>query len=203
MVFLGDLDRYPREEQLADCRKVAKELGLPAIGRSIYEHKEFDDLLHDLRGNELVMVPKLETLAVTRGRGVGKRFLMNLIKVTNQSQIIMDVRAGIHSGQLDDWYGHVETTRNYLVNGRKKSSEEMKLLRNIPRSKRGLVKHWTKHVSTEEYNRMAQHWRDPDFDSAQQAIDASPDEELRSASIRTWERIFKGRTGGRKKRAKK
>ena len=205
LVFLGKLDRYPRDEQLDDCNKAVKEFGLPKFDRAIYEHNEFDNLLHDCRKNELVMLPKIDAIALGRSRGVGKRFLMNVIRLTNETHIILDVKAGISSLDIDQWYDHIERTRNQLVNGRKLSSEEAKLLGKMPktRNKRGLFKHWTEHVSTEDFNRMAQHWRDPHIKSARDAIASAPDEELRKASQSMWERIFGGRTGRSKKRAKK
>lgn len=202
-VYFGDIDdRYPRDEQLADCIKEVKELDLPSIGRSIYEHNELEKLINNLRRDGLLLLPKLEMLAEYKGRGVGKRFLMNLINVTSNTFIVRDVHAELTSHDGRKWMDHIEKTRKSLTNGRKVSSEQAKLKNKLRHSKPGLVKHWKEHIKVREpdrFTRMAQHWRDPAFNSAEDAIAESPDDELENASVRTWERIFGGRTGGRKK----
>lgn len=196
LVYLGNVDeRYSRQEQLDHCKKAVKEWGLPAIGRRVYEHNEIDELVESLRGTELVMLPRLGMLAVDRQRGVGKRFLTNLLRVTTRKSDIVDVCAGIASIDYDEWIKHIDITHNKLVNGRKVSSEEAKIKRAL-RNPRGLENHWTNHVKKtdpERFNRVAQHWRDPRL-TADEAIEQSPDVELGRASRSMWQRVFGNRT---------
>lgn len=193
-VFLGEIDRYPRDKQLEDCRKLAKMLDLPKIDRSIYEHTEFDALRSDLRGDEVVLLPRIDVLAERNGRGIGTRFLTNLVKLTNETMIIMDVHQGITSRDFDKWYEHIELTRNRITNSRKPSKGHMSLMGTLRHSKPGIVEHWTEYADKELYRRMAQHWRDPRHKNAGDAIESFPDEELRKASRKTIERIFGNRT---------
>ena len=193
-VFLGKLDRYPRENQLVDCQKFVKEMKLPAIGDSIYECDEMKQMLKDLRGSVALVLPRLDVVGEQKGRGVGNRFLSNMIKLTNQALVIIDAHKNITSHDYHDWYMHIDTTLGRLTNSRKKTREQMSKLGKIPRKKPGIVKHWTDYVDKETFDRNAQHWRDPRHDNAEAAIASFPDEELRLASKRTIERIFKNRT---------
>lgn len=194
LVFLGKIDRYPRDDQLDDCRKFAKAMGLPAIGRAVYEHTEFDELRGGCRGNEVVLLPRLDVLGLGKGRGIGNRFLTSLLKLTNQTMVIMDVHNGLSSQEFDAWYEHVETTLNRLTNSRKLTKEQASKLGSLPRTKPGIVEHWTSYVDRDVFERMAQHWRDPRHANAKAAIGSFPDEELRKASRKTIERIFGNRT---------
>lgn len=194
LVFLGQIDRYPRDKQLEDCREFAKAMDLPKIGRAVYEHTEFDELRKGCRGNEVVLLPRLGVLGLGKGRGVGNRFLTSLLKLTNQTMVIMDVHNGLSSQEFDAWYDHVETTLNRLTNSRKLTKGQASKLGSLPRTKPGIVEHWKKHEDKELYARMAQHWRDPKIPNAATAIQTFPDEELRKASRKTIERIFGART---------
>lgn len=197
LVYLGVFDRYSRDEQIDDCRKMVKALELPRIGRSVFEHNELDDLLLALRndGTELVLLPRLSVLSEHGGRGVGGRFLNNLIKVTNQSMMIMDVHKELDSHQYSDWYAHIKTTLNTLTNSRKPPKGQMSNMGTLRHIKhRGIVKHWTEYVDKKTFERMAQHWRDPRHKNAKIAIASFPDDELCKLSRKTVERIFGNRT---------
>ena len=196
--FLGKIDRYSRDEQLSDCHRAVKELDLPDIGRSIYEHNELTAMLRNLRNNEAVLLPRVDVLAERKGRGIGTRFLTNLLKLTNQTRIIIDVHAGINSHDYAPWYEHVEVARNRLTNTRKPTKDHMKLLGTLRHTKPGIVEHWTKYVDKETFKIHAQCWRDPEHKNAKIARDSFPDEELRKASRKTIERIFGNRTVKRK-----
>ena len=203
LIYLGEIDRYPREKQIEDCHKAVKELGLPAIGRSIYECSEFDALRGICRGNEAVLLPRLDVLAERKGRGIGTRFLINLLKLTNETMIIMDVHACINSREFNKWYEHAESTRNRLVNSRNVTSDHAKLLGQLRHTKPGIVEHWTEYADRDVFKRMAQHWRDPKHKNAKAAIDSFPDDELRKASRKTVERIFGTRTVKRQRSTNK
>lgn len=198
LVYLCNIDeRYKCEDQLQHCHDAVKKFDLPAIGRGIYEHKELDVLIKHLRGNgtELVMLPRLSMLAVHRGRGVGNRFLKNLLQVTTKKASIMDVSEGITTHDFNKWMKHIDVTENKLVNSRPLSTERSKQMRSQI-NKRGLENHWTEHIrktDPERFNRVAQHWRDPRL-TAKEAMAQSPDEELKNASRKMWERIFGNRT---------
>lgn len=203
LVYLGNVDdRYPRDEQLADCRKVVKELELPAIGRAIYEHGKLRDLIKDLSGNELVLLPDLKVLAEYRGKGVSDRFLFNLIAVISRTYMVMDAHNRLNSHDGDKWIQHVKATRDVLTNSRPLSSDDATKRAKASHKKKvkakpGIVRLWKKHVKVkdpEKFERMASHWRDPDHDNAQDAIDSFPDDELLKASRKTIERIFGNRT---------
>ena len=62
-------------------------MDLPAIERSVYEQNDLSDLLNNLRGNEAVLLPSIDVLGERKGRGIGERFLINLLKLTNQTMI--------------------------------------------------------------------------------------------------------------------
>lgn len=198
LVYVCNIDeRYARKDQLQHCKDAVKQHELPAIGRSVYEHDELDALIDNLRGRgtELVMLPRLSMLAVHRGRGVGNRFLKNLLRITTRKASIMDISEGITTYDYKKWMAHIDVTENKLVNGRSLSTERSKQMR-TQINERGLANHWTEHIQKtdpERFNRLAQHWRDPRL-TAKEAIEQSPDPELKNASRRMWERIFSNRT---------
>ena len=193
-VLLGKIDRYPRDSQLEDCQKAVKTMKLPAIGDSIYEHDEMKQILRDLRGDEALVLPRLDVAGEHMGRGVGNRYLNNIIMLTNQTHVIIDVHESIMSHDYGDWYEHIKATYRRLTNSRKPTPGHNKKIGKLKPTKPGIVRHWTEYVDEETFTRNAQHWRDPHHANAEEAIATLPDEELREASKRTIERIFGNRT---------
>lgn len=200
LVYLGEIDRYPRDKQISDCKNAAIDLELPAFGRSIYEHDELGEMIKHMKKSEAVLLPRLDVVGERKGRGVGNRFLDNMIKLTNQSAVIIDVHGdGITQGPLTShnytrWYEHIKTTRNRLTNSRKPTEGHNKKIGKLSPTRPGIVKHWKEYVDREVFERNAQHWRDPRIPNAQAAIETFPDLELRKAARKTIERIFGNRT---------
>ena len=140
------------------------------------------------------LLPRLDVLGHGKGRGIGNRFLFNLVKLTNETRIIADVHKDLTSQEYDAWYEHAESTLHRLTNSRKTTKQQAGKLGSLPRTKPGIVKHWTEYADKDLFDRMAQHWRDPRHVNAQAAIDSFPDADLKLASRKTIERIFGNRT---------
>ena len=190
LVYLGVIKEYSRDEQLADCRKFVKASGLPAIGRRVYEPNEFDELLNSLRGNECVVLPTLEVLAVERGKGVGKRFYSNLANVISKSMLVVDVEANIRSSS-EEWQPHVDRVAGSLINGRPLPTARAS---EMGRRSRGIVARWRRKKGTTEYLEAAKIWSNTSvYTPAEVAIENLPDEKLRGLSKESIQRIFKSR----------
>lgn len=189
LVYLGLLKHYKRDDQLADSRKAVKEMGLPAIGRRVYEHKEFDDFINSLRGNEYAVLPSLEVLGGKRGRGVSRRFYNNLAAIERKASVVLDVETRTLS-DADNWQEVVDKVAGSLINGRTltpgKASE-------MARRKSGLVGRWRRKEGTDEYMAAAKVWSNMAIKPAELAIENMPDEQLRTTSKANIHRIFGSR----------
>lgn len=193
--FVGDLPRLSRDQQLAICRNAVGDL--PAI----YEQQEFDLYVRNLRAHEVAIVARLIAIAEKKPKDrPGVAFVERLLKLLDNCLYVLDAETGIKSTDGQPWYDHVKSVHNKITNGRElKSDDARKLAKKSHEAKEpGLVDHWTAPAMSKEHSRMAQHWRDPAFKNAQEAIAASPDKELQTASVSTWARIFGRRTVSRK-----
>ena len=190
LVYLGKVNRYSREEQLADCRKFVKDNGFPSVGRSVYEHNEIDQFVKDMRGNELALIPRLEGLADIKGSGVGIRFLLNVMKVSDASRLVIDLDTGIRSDAGDDWYQLVEVVASKIMRGRPLGKEQAKLMAKIRFSEPGLEESWKRKKGTPEYKAVASIWGNLSIKPAEKAIGMFPDEELAKTSKSSIQRIF-------------
>lgn len=207
---MGSVPRYPREEQLKACVNGIERFGATPLDDAVYEPAEFDQLVSDLRmrtdsngiHREIVFIARLDALA-DRGRGIGERFFMRLIRLRDVSYCIVEADTGLTSNDGEPWYDRVQEMASKLMRGRPLSKEQATKLGRVSQSDRepGLVDEWLSPIRTADRERVGQHWRDPSFKSAKEAIATAPEEfaELRTASRSTWERIF----GGRTKRAKR
>ena len=189
LVYLGVLKHYKRDDQLADCRKVVKELGLPAIGRRVYEHNEFDDFVKSLRGNEFAVLPTLEVLGGERGRGVSRRFYNNLATVEGKGSIILDAETKTRSDG-DSWRALVDRVAGSLINGRPLPSARAS---DMAKRKNGLIGRWQRKKGTPEYLEAAKIWSNLSISPAEVAIENLPDEKLRGLSKESIQRIFGSR----------
>lgn len=141
-IYLGDIDRYSRDDQFANCLNAVKEMKLPAIGDSIYEHHEMKEMLRNVRGDVAVVLPRLDVMGEHKGRGVGNRFLSNMIMVTNQAHVIIDMHKGITSHDYGEWYSHIKTTLGRLTNSRKPTPGHHRKIGKLRPTKPGIVQHW-------------------------------------------------------------
>lgn len=115
---------------------------------------------------------------------------------------VLDAETGIKSTDGQPWYDHVDKTFKKITNGRELTTDNARKLAKKSHESRepGLVDDWLAPAKAKEHKRMAQHWRDPEYKNAQEAIAASPDAELQTASVSTWTRIFGRRTVSRKRK---
>lgn len=189
--FVGDIPRLSRDKQLEICALAVGDL--PAI----YGPKEFDLYIHNLRSDEVAVVARLIAIAERKPKErAGVAFVQRLLKLLDNCAYILDAESGIKSTDGDNWYAHVKNTHNKITNGRELSSDNARRLAKKSHDARepGLYDHWTAPAMAKEHKQMAQHWRDPEFKNAQEAIAASPDKELQTVSVSTWTRIFGRRT---------
>lgn len=194
--FIGDIPRLSRDKQIEICKEAVPELD------AIYEPKEFDLYVRNLRSDEVALLARLIALAERKpkGRRPGIAFFLRVMQLRDNCAYIHDVEADIKSTDGQAWYDHVESTANKIMRGRALPKERARELARKSHADRapGLVDEWLSKAKAKDRKRLASHWRDPVYKNAQEAIAASPDEELKSASVSTWTRIFGRRTVSRK-----
>jgi len=191
--LLVNVDRYPRVQQIKDCKKAVEEFGLPQLGKSIYECNELDCFLSNLKRDEIALIPRLEGLALKKGRGVGKRFERNLLRVCSTCLYILDVDTGIRSDAGKDWDLLVEDVYNKLTRSRGPlDKEKARAIGAIPNKEPGLVEDWIRKrkAMTDDYIAHARIWGNLGIRPAERAISQFPDKELRDVSKSTIHRIF-------------
>ena len=190
--YLGKVRRYERDDQLKDCIAAVKEYELPSFRGAFYEHDDIASFIKDLRPDECALIPRLEGLAEIKGRGVGVRFLMNVMKIQDTCLFILDVDTGIRSDVGDEWYTLVETVASKIMRGRPLNKKQAKVMAAIRHSEPGLVEQWkTKRKKrAADYMQAADKWGNLGIKPAENAISQFEDEELRSASKATIHRIF-------------
>lgn len=197
--FIGKVHRYARTDQIADCKAAVKKYGLPALGSSIYEHNEIGDFIHDLKRDEIALVPRLEGLATKKGRGVVIEFLLNVYRIDITSLRILDIDSGITSDDKD-WFDYVEAIAMKVMNGRPLSKEHSDFMNEMKREKKevepGLVDSWLrqKEKQTPEYMACAAIWGNLGIKPELKAKSRLPDKELSESSTATVRRIFGSRT---------
>jgi len=202
--YIGELPRLNRDKQLELCVGAIDEIDGVDKLTAIYEPKEFDMYVRNLRADEIAVVARLIALAEKKPKGrPGIAFVMRLLKLLDSKCIyILDAETGIKSTDGQAWYDHVESVFKKITNGRELTTENARKLAKKSHESRepGLVDEWSSPAMSGERDRMGQHWRDPKFKNAQEAIAASPDEELKTASVSTWTRIFGRRTVSRNRK---
>ena len=189
LVYLGVLKHYKRDDQLADCRKIVKEMKLPAIGRRVYEPGEFDEFIRSLRGNEYAVLPTLEVLGGERGRGVSRRFYSNLAAIERKGSIVLDAETRTMSDD-NDRQVLVDKVAGSLINGRKLAPDKAS---EMAKRKNGLVARWRRKKGTPEYLEAAKVWSNMAITPAEVAIENLPDDKLRETSKANIQRIFGSR----------
>ena len=145
-----------------------------------------------MRPDECALIPRLEGLAEIKGRGVGVRFLMNVMKIQDTCLFILDVDTGIRSDAGDDWYTLVEAVASKIMRGRPLNEKQAKVMAAIRHAEPGLVEQWLrkrKKLSV-DYMQAAGKWGNRGIKPAEKAIKQFDDEELRNASKATIQRIF-------------
>ncbi len=194
-IFVGDIARWNRDRQLETCKQYDPEL------KAIYEPKEFDLYVRNLRSDEVALMARLVAIAERKPKKrPGIAFVLRLIELLEKCAYIQDAQTGIKSTDGQAWLDLVENTYGSITRGRELRKEQAKKLAKLSHEARepGLVEDWLSDDRAEDRIRMAQHWRDPFIPSAKQAIAQCPDEELRKASVSTWMRIFGPRKAPRK-----
>ena len=189
LVYLGVLKHYKRDDQLADCRKFVKDVGLPAIGRRVYEPNEFDEFLLSLNGDEYAILPTLEVLGGERGKGVSKRYYSNLASIERKGSIVVDVETQKRSSDAD-WQSLVDTVAGSLISGRPLPSNRAS---DMAKRKNGLVGRWRRKKGTPEYLEAAKIWSNLSITPAEVAIENLQDEKLKELSKESIQRIFGSR----------
>lgn len=189
--YLGPLKHSTSDDQLADCRRIVQSLGLPLIGRRVYEHPNFHGFLDSLHGSEYAVLPTLEVLGGERGRGVSRRFYGNLGAIERKGTIIIDAKTGTCSNDKE-WQALVDKVAGALINGRElKSAKASEMVAR----KGSLVSRWInkKASGAPEYLQAAKIWGDLSIKPAELAIERMPDKELRGASKGSIQLIFGSR----------
>lgn len=168
---------------------------------AIYHAKEFDQFARDLRkGDEAAIVMRLSGLGEKiKKQRPGLTYFTRLLALVGTSYCVLDAETGISSFDGKKWEKLVIDSYNVVTNSRVLNSPRAKKMAAKSHSKtskrpKGLEKHWKSEAMTAEREAMAKHWRDPIYKSAEAAIAACPDEELRGASKSMWIRIFDNRT---------
>lgn len=192
-VYLGKLEHYTRDDQLADCRKIAKMFKLPPIGRRVYEHDELEEFISSLRGNECALVATLESLAGKRGRGVSRRFYNNIERVKDGAHHLMDANTQLCSDDGHHWYTYREKVAGSLINGRKLSSDKAASMAELSHAKPSIVKHWRNLEGTPKYIKAAKVWSNMSIKPQELAHGNMPYKALRETSISNIRRIFGSR----------
>lgn len=193
--YLVKVDRYKRKDQIADCRRVAKELDLPKL-HSIYEHSELEAFIKHLQTDEIALVSRLEGLKDGTERGVGTRFLMNINRVCATSMVILDVDTGIRSDSGKEWDNLIDQVYNKVTRSNNTlTTEQARAKALIPNKEPGLEEAWErkKRDKTDDYIAHARIWGNRGIKPARKAIDQFPDAELRDVHKSTIYRIFGSR----------
>lgn len=196
--YIGVVNRLEDDNQQDMCSAAVAKIELPPLDK-FYQPSEFDSLIRDLRSDEVLVVARLVALAESaKVRSTGIGFFVRLLKAREHCLWILEAESGVRSIDGKPWYDLVETTANKIMRGRALSKERAKQLGKLSRKDRapGLVEEWLSSSRIKDRRTVAQHWRDPLHKNAAQAIATIPEpfEELRTASRKTIERIFGGRT---------
>lgn len=201
--FLGDISRINRDKQMQICTETINGLEGVAELTAFYEASEFDLFVKQLRRDEIAVVARLIGVAERKPKErPGIAFYDRLIRLLqSRAAYILDAHTGITSLDGERWRQLYLRTGRTITRGRELSSEKAADMATTRHENKepGLQEYWESMKGTEEYNRLASHWRDPIYKSSKEARSASPNEELRTASDSMWRRIFGGRTARSKK----
>lgn len=203
MCYLGKVNRFDREEQLALCHEIVEKLELTPIGDRIYEHNEIDELVKSMKGNEAVVVPILSALGDKKGHGAGVQFFINERAIHDACKFIVSIDttkpkaiADLITVQSDagkHWYALLAKTSNSVMRGQPLKRKVAQNMARKKHAKPGLVQNWELKEGTAEYLTHAYIWGNLSIAPAKKAIEMFPDDELRNASEETIRRIFKAR----------
>ena len=201
--FIGDISRVDRDKQMQICTEAIGDLDGVSELTAFYKPTEFDLFVRNLRHDEVAVVARLIGIAERKPKErPGIAFYDRLIRLLqSRAAYILDAHTGITSLDGEPWRQLYLKTGRTITRGRELSSEKAADMATTRHENKepGLQEYWESMKGTDEYNRLASHWRDPIYTSSKEARAASPNEELRTASDSMWRRIFGGRTARSKK----
>lgn len=200
--FIGEISRVDSEKQMQICTEAIN--GIEGVSEltAFYKPTEFDRFVKNLRRDEIAVIARISGIAERKpNERPGIAFYDRLIQLLQSKAVyILDAHTGITSLDGEPWRQLYLKAGRSITRGRELSSEKGAAMATKRHESKepGLEEYWKSMKNTDEYNRLASHWRDPIHKNARAAIASSPNEELRSASVSMWTRIFEGRRGKRK-----
>lgn len=204
--YLRPLRGLPVERQREMC-----EAACPGQTITFYEVNEREAWLRALRSDEIALVARLDVLAEPKRPGVKTRpmadFSAALSEAQRRARAVMDAETGASSSDPgSSWRRLVEYTGQRLARGTrrlvKKDAKRMARKR-WDKAAPGLRERWQSPAMRTEFERWAQHWRDPQHTAAS-AFAALPEHlQKEFGSLTTARRIFGRRTTGKRGRRPK
>jgi len=188
-ILLGRIDNYSRAEQLAACRMFAKNNNLPRVEPRVFEHNEVKKLIHSLRGDEAILVPRLDVFKARPGRGVRDRLLLNVTDAVSKSAGVYDISSKLCS-KSPEWRNHVKNTANRVAKTRPLKKNKAASMGRAKKH-RGIVRKWKDMKGDEAYNDAAFIWGNLSISEAQAT--AMLPKELSGLHTTSIRRIFKSR----------
>ena len=194
LIFIRPVFGLSEEIQLRMTRKAVEKLGIKSELYQVPQGKtdtgdERGELLKGCRGNEVVVVARLNVLGRTRkevSRTVSRDFVWFVGELKSQCQYILVLDDNLASTPVntpitsddDEWLAVVERATDVLSQSRKMQpgqKEKMQAAR-WKGDFRGVYDEWTKNPErAEEREAMARIWRDPVYPNAKAAYAALPE----------------------------
>lgn len=202
--YLRPLKGLPVERQRAMC-----EAAFPGASITYYDAHEREAWLRALRSDEIALVARLDVLPEPKRPGIKTRpmadFSGTLTEAQRKAHAVMDAEARLSS--LDKgWRELVEYHGQRIARGHrelpKKRAKGMARKR-WDKAEPGVRERWQSPAMRAEFERWAQHWRDPQHTAAS-AFAALPEHlQKEFGSLTTMRRIFERRTTGNRGRRPK
>lgn len=202
--YLRPLKGLTVERQRAMCDAV-----FPGVGTTYYDAHEREAWLRALRSDEIALVARLDVLPEPKRPGIKTRPMADFSAVLSEAQrrahAIMDAEARLSS--LDKgWRELVEYHGQRIARGHRelpKKRAKVMARKRWDKAEPGVRERWQSPAMRTEFERWAQHWRDPQHTAAS-AFAALPDHLRKEfGSLTTTQRIFGPRTTGKRGRRPK
>lgn len=199
--YLRPLKGLPVERQRAMC-----ETACPGASITYYDAHEREAWLRALRRDELALVARLDVLPEPKRPGVKTRpmadFSGALTEAQRKAHAVMDAEARLSSADKG-WRELVEYHGHRIARGHRELPKlrAKRMARNRwDAAEPGVVERWHSLAMRTEFQRWAQHWRDPQHTAAT-AFAALPEHlQKEFGSLTTVRRIFGTRTTGKRGR---
>lgn len=164
--------------------------------------------LRQLRSDEAAIVARLDCIAGQRSDGIARPsvdFTMTLHRLLSSCAYVVDAEIGVTSNDGPAWTARLEWAANRVLSRRRMKDGEAKAMAKkrwakVKPKDRGAVTRWLSRAMRDERERWAQHWRDPQYQSAQAAYEAMPAEvRAEIGSLVNARRVFGPRRPGDKR----